>query len=153
MWDEYMRQPLQVVGEGTFGRVFKAVDQQGNDIAIKKIKFRASEHGFPLNLFREIAILQKIKHEALLPLLNVFPDKNMQSDYASGNMASFFMVFPFMDHDLAGLIDACRENTKPFSERQIKYYLKKIVEGVMHLHQNKIIHRDLSKNFWSLVEI
>jgi serine/threonine-protein kinase BUR1 len=141
----YLSQPLQVVGEGTFGRVYKAVHPQGYTVAIKKIKFKRSEYGFPLNLFRELVILQKLSHECLLQLVGVFADNNMAQEYSEGNMAAFYMVFPFMDHDLAGLIDSCREAGKPFSERQTKYYLKKIVEGVLHLHQNKIIHRDLSK--------
>jgi hypothetical protein len=148
----YKSKELELVGEGTFGKVYKARDPDGNIVAIKKIKFQLAEHfhaqtyGFPLNLLRELCLLQRIRHDCLLPLLDVFPDDNMVVQYSSGGQAAFWMVFPFMDHDLAGLVDACREKTgKPFTDRQAKYYMKKILEGILYLHKNRIMHRDLSK--------
>ena len=42
------------------------------------------------------------------------------------------MVFPYMDHDLAGLL----ENDKvKFTPSQIKLYMKQLMEGTEYLHR------------------
>lgn len=68
------------------------------------------------------------------------------------------MVFPYMDHDLAGLLDA---PNVVFSPAQIKCYMKQLLTGIFNLHrvrfiapcnlkyglnaskQAKVIHRDI----------
>ena len=67
-----------------------------------------------------------------------------------------YMVTPYMDHDLAGLLE--NPDVK-FSEEQIKCYMKQLLEGVQFIHnvrifsysrrtqlnalQNHILHRDM----------
>lgn len=41
------------------------------------------------------------------------------------------MVFPYMDHDLAGLLD---NPSVRLSQPQIKAYLKQLLEGTAYLH-------------------
>lgn len=54
--------------------------------------------------------------------------------------SSVVMVFPFMDHDLTGLLE--NPNVK-LSMPQIKYYLRCILQGLNHCHNKKILHRDV----------
>ena len=42
------------------------------------------------------------------------------------------MVFPYMDHDLAGLLENDRVKFLP---SQIKLYLKQLLEGTDYLHR------------------
>ncbi len=42
------------------------------------------------------------------------------------------MVFPYMDHDLAGLLE---NNNVTLSISQIKLYMKYLCEGVGYLHR------------------
>ena len=50
------------------------------------------------------------------------------------------MVFPYMDHDLAGLLDNERVKLSP---SQIKLYMKQLLEGTAYCHQSNVIHRDI----------
>lgn len=50
------------------------------------------------------------------------------------------MVFPYMDHDLSGLLD---NPSVKFTEAHIKCYLIQLLEGLRYLHENKILHRDM----------
>lgn len=147
--EDFYQGEMEVVGEGTFGKVFRVRLEDGTELALKKVHIKSDSFGFPLNIIRELKIMSRVSHPSILPLLDVIPDKSMTLDYSCGKKSFFYMVFPFMDHDLAGLIDRCRANTMPnvkrpsFSMAQIKYYLKEIVKGVRYLHKKNIIHRDL----------
>jgi len=46
-----------------------------------------------------------------------------------------YMVTPYMDHDLAGLLE--NPDVK-FSEEQIKCYMKQLLEGVQFIHNVRI---------------
>jgi serine/threonine protein kinase len=55
--------------------------------------------------------------------------------YALGNGpkdTKIYMVFPYMDHDLAGLLENDRVK---FTPSQIKLYMKQLLEGTEYLHR------------------
>ena len=54
------------------------------------------------------------------------------------------MVFPYMDHDLTGLLENPQVR---FSPAQIKSYTKQLLCGVSYMHKNHILHRDMKGNF------
>ena len=43
-----------------------------------------------------------------------------------------YMVFPYMDHDLAGLLENDRVKLQP---SQIKLYMKQLLEGTEYMHR------------------
>ena len=45
---------------------------------------------------------------------------------------SVYMVFPYMDHDLAGLLENERVKLSP---SQIKLYMKQLLEGTEYMHR------------------
>lgn len=57
---------LAEVGEGTYGKVYKAREEGGEQrlLAVKKLHFRgdASEAGIPAAMVREVALMRKMKY-------------------------------------------------------------------------------------------
>jgi serine/threonine-protein kinase BUR1 len=51
-----------------------------------------------------------------------------------------YMVMPYMDHDLSGLLE---NPSVTFTVPQIKCYLKQLLQGLQYLHENHILHRDM----------
>jgi serine/threonine protein kinase len=49
-------------------------------------------------------------------------------------------VFPYMDHDLTGLLE---NPTIRFTPAHIKSYMKQLLEGIGYLHKSHILHRDV----------
>jgi serine/threonine-protein kinase BUR1 len=53
------------------------------------------------------------------------------------------MVFPYMEHDLDGLLQNAKVR---FNPGQVKSYLQQILKGMEHLHKNLILHRDIKSS-------
>lgn len=130
-------QRIEMIGKGTYGSVYKARAPEGHLVALKKVRMDCENQGFPITAIREIKILQALQHENVIQLDDVVASRDSA---VSRNGSSVFMVFPFMDHDLTGLL----ENPQVvLSVPQIKFYLRNILLGLHHVHKRKILHRDI----------
>ncbi|KAJ6641287.1 Cyclin-dependent kinase 9, partial [Pseudolycoriella hygida] len=127
------------IGQGTFGEVFKAREKGNNRkfVAMKKVLMENEKEGFPITALREIRILQLLKHENVVNLLEICRTKaNKNNNYRS----TFYLVFDFCEHDLAGLLS--NMNVK-FSLGEVKKVLQQLLNGLYYIHSNKILHRDM----------
>ncbi|KAI0053123.1 Pkinase-domain-containing protein [Auriscalpium vulgare] len=125
------------LGEGTFGEVHKAKHlPTGNAVALKRILMHNEKEGMPVTALREIKILKALDHPNVVELLDMFVVRSKGKD----RPLSVYMVFPYMDHDLAGLLENERVKLSP---SQIKLYMKQLLEGTEYMHQNHILHRDM----------
>lgn len=67
---------LSLVGEGTYGQVFKArAEASGTLVALKKIRMESEKDGFPVTALREIKLLQSLKHENVVRLHEMMVSK------------------------------------------------------------------------------
>ena len=133
------------VGEGTFGKVFKAkyigpLDYAEKNhipkiVALKKIKMDDEKEGFPITALREIMLMKNVSHKNLMQLLEIVTSK---PSIKTKNQ-SVYLVMEYMEHDISGLSLAKFKFTLP----QIKYIMYQILQGVQYLHKNEIIHRDI----------
>nr|CAI5826983.1 unnamed protein product [Callosobruchus analis] len=119
------------IGQGTFGEVFKAKAKSNPKkfVAMKKVLMDNEKEGFPITALREIRILQLLKHENVVNLIEI-------CRYRS----TFYLVFDFCEHDLAGLLS--NVNVK-FSLGEIKKVVQQLLNGLYYIHSNKILHRDM----------
>lgn len=130
---------LAKIGQGTFGEVFKARDKKNHKftVAMKKILMENEKEGFPITALREIRILQLLKHDNVVNLLEIC---QTQATQFNRYRSTFYLVFEFCEHDLAGLLS----NTKvKFSLGEIKQVIQQMLNGLYYIHSNKILHRDM----------
>ncbi|PVI07631.1 Pkinase-domain-containing protein [Periconia macrospinosa] len=129
---------MQKLGEGTFGEVHKACHQKTGQIyALKKILMHNEKDGFPITALREIKLLKMLSHDNVLKLEEMAVERPRTE---GRKRAILYMVTPYMDHDLSGLLD---NPDVHFSEPQIKCYMLQLFKGLRYLHDNHILHRDM----------
>ncbi|KJZ75591.1 Serine kinase BUR1 [Hirsutella minnesotensis 3608] len=128
------------LGEGTFGEVHRARSKKtGALVALKKIIMHHEKDGFPITALREIKLLKLLSHENILRLENMAVEHPSRST-DKRKKPIMYMVMPYMDHDLSGLLD---NPSVHFKEPQIKCYMKQLLRGLCYLHENHILHRDM----------
>ncbi|OIR58810.1 MAG: CMGC/CDK protein kinase [Amphiamblys sp. WSBS2006] len=126
---------IRKIGEGTFGEVYSGIDTRTNQkVALKKVIIHDKKDGFPIPALREISILQHLKHPSILPLLAVAGTEESSLD--GGFIA---LVFPYIKHDLLGIL----RSAFVFSEPYRKYCIQSMLRGIGFLHQNSVLHRDI----------
>ncbi|GAA5911878.1 hypothetical protein JCM6882_005227 [Rhodosporidiobolus microsporus] len=111
--------------------------RRGDVVALKQIIYHNEGDGMPITSVREIRILKMLDHPNVVPVVDIALDPAEPSEFKLGKT---YMVFPYMDHDLAGLLENPRVKLEP---GHIKQYAKQLLEGTAYLHRNLILHRDM----------
>ncbi|KAG6435242.1 hypothetical protein SASPL_100112 [Salvia splendens] len=123
---------LKKIGQGTYSSVYKARDLKNDKIvAMKKVRFVQMEPESVRFMAREIGILRRLDHPNVMRL---------EAIVISSPSGSLYLVFEYMEHDLAGLLSSSKVK---FTEPQIKCYMQQILRGLEHCHGRDILHRDI----------
>ncbi|KAK7094528.1 cyclin-dependent kinase 9-like [Littorina saxatilis] len=129
---------LAKIGQGTFGEVFKARCKKTKTVvAMKKVLMDNEKEGFPITALREIKILQLLDHVNVVSLKEICSSRS--SNY-NRYKSTFYLVFEFCEHDLAGLLSNI---SVTFTLAEIKQVMKQLMNGLFYIHSNKILHRDM----------
>lgn len=85
---------MDIIGEGTFGMVYKAKDKRSNQIyALKKVRLEKEKEGFPVTTVREIKILRQLdNHENIIKLREIVTDKLDAADYRKWKVKSMHFL-------------------------------------------------------------
>lgn len=63
---------LEIIGEGSYGVVYKAKDTETGEIyALKTIRLESGDEGIPSTAIREIVLLKELQHPNILKLANI----------------------------------------------------------------------------------
>jgi hypothetical protein len=117
------------LGQGTFGEVKKASHfLTGVEVALKKVTIHEEKDGMPITAIREIKLLKKVSHASIIAVV----DMAYRAPTERGRMGEVFMVEPYMDHDLNGMLE---NPSIHFTPSQIKLYMKQLFEGTLYMHQ------------------
>ncbi|XP_059676878.1 STE20-like serine/threonine-protein kinase [Gavia stellata] len=117
------------LGDGAFGKVFKAQNKETKVLAAAKVIDTKSEEELE-DYMVEIDILASCDHPNIVKLLDAF--------YYENNL---WILIEFC---AGGAVDAVMlELERPLTEPQIKVVCRQTLEALNYLHENKIIHRDL----------
>ncbi|KAL3624032.1 hypothetical protein CASFOL_032848 [Castilleja foliolosa] len=131
--DAYER--LEKIGQGTYSTVYRARDlKTGKMVAVKKVRFDNFQPESIKFMAREIVILRKLDHPNIMKLEGII---------TSQLSCSIYLVFEYMEHDLAGLL-SCPDIK--FTDSQIKCYMQQLLSGLEHCHSRGIMHRDIKSS-------
>ncbi|KAJ3576168.1 hypothetical protein NP233_g578 [Leucocoprinus birnbaumii] len=121
---------LAQVGEGTFGKVYKARNSAtGILVALKRIRMETEKEGFPVTAMREVKLLQSLRHENVVQLYEMIVSNG-----------SVYMVFEYNHHDLTGILS---QTQFEFTAAHLKSLCHQMLAGLAYLHHKGVIHRDI----------
>ncbi|VYS54870.1 unnamed protein product [Arabidopsis thaliana] len=125
---------LEKVGEGTYGKVYKAMEKTtGKLVALKKTRLEMDEEGIPPTALREISLLQMLSQSIyivrLLCVEHVIQSKD--STVSHSPKSNLYLVFEYLDTDLKKFIDSHRKGSNP---RPLEASL---------VQSHGVLHRDL----------
>ncbi|KAI5480696.1 cyclin-dependent protein kinase [Pseudohyphozyma bogoriensis] len=121
---------LVQVGEGTYGKVYKARNvETGALVAMKRIRMEAEKDGFPVTAIREIKLLQSLSHRNVVGLIEMLVSRG-----------HVYMVFDYLEHDLTGILHHPSIKLTP---AHLKSLMHQFLDGLGFIHRRGVLHRDL----------
>jgi len=127
---QYEIEKDKLLGEGTYGKVYKArSNRTGEVVAMKQMKLGGEEEGVPSTAIREIALLKELSHVNVVKLLDI---------YCSSS--KLVLVFEFLDQDLKKYMKALKTPLPPATIKNLAFQL---CRGIEFCHANRILHRDI----------
>jgi len=119
------------IGEGTYGVVYKARSLRDDSmVALKRIRLDQDDEGVPSTAIREISLLKELRHENVVPLLEVIHEET-----------KLYLVFEYLDLDLKKHMDS---TPHVLNDRMVvKGYVYQMCAGIAFCHSHRVLHRDL----------
>ncbi|KNC51933.1 uncharacterized protein AMSG_12140 [Thecamonas trahens ATCC 50062] len=120
---------IEKVGRGSYGSVFKGMSKATG--AVVAIKTLALEEGEDLeDVINEIRILKQCDHPNIVKYFGSY----MVDD-------DLWIVMEFCDG--GSVLDIYEALDSPLAEAQIAYIVRESFKGLLYLHENGMIHRDI----------
>ena len=127
---------VKSLGKGSFGEVFLTrKDKSSKLYATKKIPLTHLQNKeFRKYINNEIKIMKKLQHDNVIKLYNYCETSHnlyLMMDYINGGSLSEYLA----EYKL--------KKGSAFPQKMIQFFVKQIVQGLIYIHSNNIIHRDI----------
>lgn len=124
-----------LIGCGAFGKVYKAINEQGENVAIKVYNKRLMRSRWigkrktALSIVSsEIKIMENLFHENILNLIEVMDSQTNHK------------IYLVLEYASGGTLN----EKAPLSEDQARFYYKQLIDGIEYLHDvARVLHRDI----------
>eukprot|EP00959_Pyramimonas_sp_CCMP1952_P267358 5590096-Pyramimonas_sp.AAC.1 len=135
--DQYEK--LEKIGEGTYGKVYKAkCNNTGQLVALKKTRLEMEEEGVPSTALREVSLLQMLSE-------SIYVVRLLKVEHVEEAMKPIlYLVFEYLDTDLKKYMDKTgRGPSNPLPKETVRSFMYQLIKGVAHIHRHGVMHRDL----------
>jgi 5'-AMP-activated protein kinase catalytic alpha subunit len=121
----------KTLGEGTFGKVKRAVNTETQDIVAIKVldKDKIQKQNMGSQVKKEISIMKLVHHTHVVKLIEV--------------LASRTKIFIVLELVKGGELFDKIVNERRFDEKTARFYFQQLVEGTLYCHSRGVCHRDL----------
>jgi len=133
---------LASLGKGLTAKVLKANHTKSNtDVAIKIYKPRKDITILEKQFENEVTTMKKINH---LNVLRIIAANNEGVyNYANGKKNKSIIYLCLEVCSNGDFFDYIKDPVKGFSDKIARFYFQQIIEGLTHIHNEGICHRDL----------
>ncbi|CAG8540816.1 12466_t:CDS:2 [Dentiscutata erythropus] len=120
----------ECLGKGSFGSVYKALNMEtGEAVAIKQVKISDLQKSELTFIMSEIELLKNLNH----PNIVKYKGYVKADDYLN-------IILEFCEN--GSLLNVCKKFGK-FPENLVAIYISQVLEGLLYLHDQGVIHRDI----------
>ncbi|KAG8644129.1 MAP3K epsilon protein kinase 1 isoform X2 [Manihot esculenta] len=120
------------IGKGAYGRVYKGLDLENGDfVAIKQVSLENIAQEDLNIIMQEIDLLKNLKHKNIVKYLGSLKTKT-----------HLHIILEYVENgSLANIIKPNKFG--PFPESLVAVYIAQVLEGLVYLHEQGVIHRDI----------
>jgi len=118
------------LGKGAFGSVYRALNwETGEAVAVKKIKLSNIPKSDLNFIMTEIDLLKNLNHPNIVKYKGFVKTKEF-----------LFIILEYCEN--GSLHNICKKFGK-FPENLVAVYISQVLEGLLYLHEQGVIHRDI----------
>jgi cell division control protein CDC15 len=116
------------VGKGAFANVYRAINKvTGDEVAVKEIFIEDDDN--VLELMSEIDLLKILRHKNIVKY--------------HGFIRSEKKLFIFLEYCSGGSLRNLYKKSGPLADSVVKTYIKEVLQGLIYLHEQGVVHRDV----------
>ncbi|XP_072971497.1 MAP3K epsilon protein kinase 1-like isoform X1 [Typha angustifolia] len=120
------------IGKGAYGRVYKGLDLENGDfVAIKQVSLENIPQEDLNIIMQEIDLLKNLNHKNIVKYLGSLKTRT-----------HLHIILEYVENgSLANIIKPNKFG--PFPESLVAVYISQVLEGLVYLHEQGVIHRDI----------